>query len=161
MGPRLRMTNMHLNPLILRVRRRCLGSLRAVVLAASVALTYHTFALTGSKTGPDGEGRSDARFVSRSGRVVIAPEDWNVAYALMLGGIQPAPELFEVKWKVEPHFVDEFRSPAGQDAATEATVTLAQGLPNTRHTLEITGSDATFVRAFRVYQPPLGRRAPR
>ena len=40
------------------------------------------FTLTGSKTGPDGEGRSDARFVSKSGRVVIETDDWNVAYAI-------------------------------------------------------------------------------
>ena len=34
-----------------------------------------TLTLSGSKTGPDGEGRSDAKFVSKSGRVVIEPED--------------------------------------------------------------------------------------
>ena len=35
-----------------------------------------TFSLTGSKTGPDGGGRSDRRFESRSGRVIIDPDDW-------------------------------------------------------------------------------------
>ncbi len=114
-----------------------------------------TFTLTGSKTGADGEGRSDARFVSKSGRIVIEPNDWNVAYALSLGGIKPVPEKFTVKWSVEPRFVDEFTSPGVKDPTTETTVTLAQGLPNTRHTLEISGSDATPIVAIRVYRPAL------
>ncbi len=115
-----------------------------------------TFAFTGSKTGPDGEGRSDAWFVSKSGRVVIAPENWNVAYATALAGIKPAPEQFAVKWKVEPRFVDEFASPGAQDTAIENVITLASGLPNTKHTLKITSSPATPNAALRIYQPPLG-----
>ena len=114
-----------------------------------------TFTLTGSKTGADGEGRSDARFVSKSNRVVIETNDWNVAYATSLAGIKPVPEQFTVKWKVEPRFVDEFVSPGVKDATTETTVTLAQGLPNTKHTLEISGSVATSIAAIRVYRPAL------
>ena len=78
-------------------------------------------------------------------------------YALSLGGIHPAPERFDVKWHVEPRFVDEFVSPGVQDPATEASVTLAQGLSNAAHTLEITGSESTPMTALRVYRPPLGR----
>ncbi len=118
-----------------------------------------TFTLTGSKTGADGEGRSDQRFVSRSGRVVIAPEDWNVTYALSLAGIKPMPDAFIVNWKVEPRFVDEFVSTGVTNATVETMVTLAQGLPNTKHTLEISGSETTAIRAIRVHQPPLGMRA--
>jgi len=114
-----------------------------------------TFTLTGSKTGPDGEGRSDARFVSKSGRVVIETNAWNVTYALNLAGIKPMPEKFDVKWKVEPRFVDGFVSPGTKDPAIESTVTFAQGLPNTKHTLEISGGDATPIAAFRVYRPAL------
>ncbi len=117
-----------------------------------------TFTLSGSKTGPDGEGRSDAKFASKSGRVIIAPEDWNVNFALSLAGIKPVPEQFAVQWKVEPRFVDEFVSPGVTDETTETVVTLAQGLPNTRHTLEITGSPDTPIAALRIYQPPLGRK---
>ncbi len=120
-----------------------------------------TFTLTGSKTGPDGEGRSDARFFSKSGRVVIETNDWNVAYATSLAGIKPVPEKFDVKWKVEPRFVDEFASPGVKDPAIESTVTLAQGLPNTKHTLEISGRDATPIAAIRVYRPPLAVKAGR
>ena len=117
-----------------------------------------TFTLTGSKTGPDGEGRSDAKFVSKSGRVVIAPEDWNVSYAMSLAGIKPVPEQFAVKWKVEPRFVDEFTLPGAKDAKTETTVTLAEGLPNTKHTLEISGGTDHAITAVRIFQPPLGRK---
>ena len=113
-----------------------------------------TFTLTGSKTGPDGEGRSDARFVSKSGRIVIAPEDWNAAYALALQGIKPVPDAFTVQWKVEARFVDEFVSPGVKDASVETTVTLAQGLANTKHTLEIAGGAETIA-ALRVYHPAL------
>jgi len=116
-----------------------------------------SFTLTGSKTGPDGEGRSDARFVSKSGRVVIETNDWNVTYALSLGGIKPVPDAFEVKWKVEPRFVDEFVSPSVTDAATETRVTLASGLPNGKHTLEISGSEATPIVVIRVYRPGLAQ----
>jgi len=118
-----------------------------------------TFSLTGSKTGADGEGRSDQKFVSKSGRVVIETNDWNVTYAMSLAGIKPMPEQFTVKWKVEPRFVDEFVSPGVTNATVETMVTLAQGLPNTQHTLEISGSETTGIQAIRVHQPPLGRKA--
>lgn len=114
-----------------------------------------TFTLTGSKTGPDGEGRSDARFVSKSGRVLIETNDWNVTYSMSLAGIKPVPEKFEVTWKVEPHFVDELVSPGVKGRATEHTVTVAQGLPNTMHSLEISGSDASPIVAIRVFRPML------
>jgi len=112
-----------------------------------------TFTLAGSKTGADGEGRSDARFVSKSGRVVIETKDWNVTYVMSLAGIKPVPEQFMVKWNVEPRFVDEFVSPGVKDATTELTVTLAQGLLNTKHTLEIFGTAATPIAAIRIYRP--------
>jgi len=114
-----------------------------------------TFTIAGSKSGVDGEGRSDARFVSKSGRIVIETNAWNVNYALSLAGIKPVPEKFTAKWKVEPHFVDEFVSPGVKDSATETLVTLAQGLPNTKHTLEISGSEATPIAAIRVHRPAL------
>jgi hypothetical protein len=50
--------------------------------------------------------------------------------------------------------VDEFTSPGVKDPAIETTVTLAQGLANTKHTLELTGGAET-VAALRIYSPPL------
>lgn len=114
-----------------------------------------TFSVSGSKTGDDGEGRSDQKFVSKSGRIVINPEDWNATYALSLAGIKPVPDQFTVKWSVVPYFVDEFVSPGISDPTIETTVTLAQGLSNTKHTLEISGSEETPISAVRIYTPPL------
>ena len=112
-----------------------------------------TFTLSGSKTGPDGEGRSDQRFVSKSGRIVIEPDDWNVEYSLALPGIKPVPDKFTVKWSVVPHFTDAFISPGIADKTKETVVTIAQGLTNGKHTLEISGSAATPIAAVRVYRP--------
>lgn len=113
-----------------------------------------TFTLLGSKTGPDGEGRSDRRFVSKSGRVVIEPDDWNVEYSLALPGIKPVPDKFTVKWSVVPHFADAFASSGIADKTKETIVTIAQGLANGKHALEISGSPATPIAAVRVYRPP-------
>lgn len=114
------------------------------------------FSLSGSRTGPDGEGRSDRRFVSHSRRVVIEPEDWNVGYAMSLASIKSVPPEFPVSWKVTPNFVDEAVSPGVQDPTIETVVTIAQGLPNTRHTLELSSStgETPPIRAIRVYAPP-------
>lgn len=116
-----------------------------------------SFTLVGSKTGPDGEGRSDARFVSKSRRVVIEANNWNLVYALSLGGITPIPERIEVKWQVEPRFMDDFVSPGVKDNAIETTVTLAQGLPNGKHILEVSGGEIPTLKAIRVYHPPLSQ----
>jgi hypothetical protein len=110
------------------------------------------FQLTGSKTGPDGQGRSDAPFISNSGRVVIRPEDWNATYVMRLGGIGDVPDQFEVKWSVQPHFVDAFNLAE----AVGAPLPLASGLPNTPHTLEITGADLTGLAQVRIHRPSPG-----
>lgn len=120
----------------------------------------YTFSLAGSKTGPDGEGRSDARFVSKSGRVVIESDDWNAAYALNLSGIQPQPEKLLVKWQAVPRFLDQFTAPKVNHPGIEAAVTLAQGLPNKKHTLEISDTAASPVTAIRIYQPPMKKESP-
>jgi hypothetical protein len=64
------------------------------------------------------------------------------------------PESFPVKWSVVPWFVDEFTSPGIKDPALGTTVTLAQGLANSKHTLEINGGAETIA-ALRVYRPAL------
>lgn len=116
-----------------------------------------TFTLSGSKTGPDGEGKSDQRFVSKSGRIVLEPEDWNVAYAMKLTGIKTVPDTFTVRWNVVPYFVDEIApDKAGSpQPGVEQVVTLFQGLKNGKHTLELTGSADIALGALRVYSPPL------
>ena len=114
-----------------------------------------TFTLAGSKTGPDGSGSSDAAFVSHSGRVVIDPADWNVHYSLALAGVKPVPDTFVVRFSSVGHFADKFTAPEPADRTIETTVTIAQGLQNTNHVLEITGGEAASFSAVRIYAPPV------
>lgn len=114
---------------------------------------YH-FTVSGSHTGFDGNGSSDRLFVSNSGRVVIEPADWDVIYALGLPRI-PVPEKFIVNWHVVPYFTDNFVSPGVKNDGIETTVTLAQGLNNEQHKLEISGSPDTPVSAIRIYRPKI------
>jgi hypothetical protein len=109
------------------------------------------YTVTGSKTGADGSGSNDKSFVSKSGRVKIAPEAWfRNPNAKVTAG-------YEIKWKVLPMFTDVYSAPKIEDAAHETTVTLAQGLSNEKHTLEIAvdGKTVPPIRAVRVYQPPV------
>jgi hypothetical protein len=115
----------------------------------------YTFEAHGTKTGADGAGRTDQRFVSHSRRLVIEPDDWNVAYALELGGTKEAPAELDVHFRVAPHFTDSFAG-APHEPAGERAVTVAQGLPSGRHTLTLTSTGGTPpVIAVRVYRPPL------
>ncbi len=116
-----------------------------------------SFSLQGSQTGADGEGNSAEKFVSKSGRVIIEASDWDVKYALALPGIQTVPEKFVVKWQTAGHFVDEFTPPQNANPAIENVVTLAQGLKNGVHVLEISGGPQIPLTALRIYRPSLGR----
>jgi hypothetical protein len=115
------------------------------------------FKVEGSKTGPDGEGMIRERFISKWGRVVIEPEDWNLDYAQRVFR-RPIPSGFQIRWQVVPHFVDEFVSSGVKEPAVETTVTLAQGFPSGTHRLEITGDPDTPIAAIRVYRPPSAAR---
>jgi len=119
-------------------------------------LKRFTFTLSGSKTGPDGEGVSTERFVSRSGRVVIEPSDWSLARSREFTG-KPLPPGFTITWRVVGQFVDTYTAPAAPDPSREYATTIAQGLSNKKHTLEIRAEGGTPVplRAIRVYRPPL------
>ena len=89
------------------------------------------FSVTGSTTGPDGEGNSRERFVSRSGRVAIEPRDWKIAWILNYKK-ETLPEGFQVAWKTYPLGVDSYEpKPRG-----ERTV-LVQGCANGEHVLTL------------------------
>lgn len=110
------------------------------------------FTVTGSVTGPDGDGSSDEPFLSKSRRVKIAPADWNADYAFRLAG-KPVPDSFTVNWKVVSHARDTAVRPAVAPGV-EPSVTVAQGLPNVWRPVELTG-DVDAVAAVRAYRPPL------
>jgi len=111
------------------------------------------FRLLGTVTGDDGEGYSTNRFVSKSGRIVIEPEDWNLPYSV---GVfkRPLPENYTATWRAVLRGTDNAGPP---DAApgTEACVTVVQGLSPGPHVLELRGSSlAEQLRDVRFYHPP-------
>ncbi|MGD0091601.1 MAG: SGNH/GDSL hydrolase family protein [Planctomycetota bacterium] len=114
--------------------------------------TQFKFDVSGSQTGPDGSGSSAENFVSNSGRTVIEKSDWrlNAVYQLTK---KKVPAGFQIKWKAVPLFVDEYQPPKSDDPARESVTTLAQGLSNGKHRLELAG--AVPIRAIRVYTPPV------
>lgn len=114
------------------------------------------FTVAGSKTGPDGAGVSTKRFVSASGRVVIEPDAWNVAGAIKWFK-KPMPEDFAVTWKAVGSFVDTFQPGKGRPAGAVKITTLASGLENAAHTLEIvpTGGKPVGASAVRIHRPPV------
>lgn len=118
-----------------------------------------TFSVSGSVTGPDGEGDSKERFVSKSGRVVIEPGDWYVNQARGLSG-KVMPMGFQVRWQVRPLFTETYADVPIPDDTKEAVTTLAQDLPNGKHTLELVadrGETPPIIRAIRVYRPVVAR----
>lgn len=114
------------------------------------------FDVTGSVTGPDGSGTSEARFVSNSGRVVIEPENWWLHHDWEQTK-KPTPVGFETRWRVVPLFTDTYTAPRIEDPTREYATTLAQGLSNGSHTLELIadGGGVMPIASIRVYQPPL------
>jgi hypothetical protein len=58
---------------------------------------------------------------------------------------------------VVPQSVDEYTAPQVQDATIEYSTTLAQGLSNGKHTLELVGNgkNAPAISTIRVYTPPV------
>jgi hypothetical protein len=144
-------------PPLLRVRHEKPLVAEEWTLAATVldpGRTRFKFQATGSVTGADGEGDTTNRFVSKSGRVVLDVDDYNFTPALVMSR-NPAATTFQVRWRVAPQGVDEFAVPAARNPFGETVVTVAQGLANGRHTLEVTGGPDTPVAAVRVYRPPL------
>ena len=112
------------------------------------------FKVKGSVTGDDGEGESGKSFVSKSGRVAIGPDDFLMRTAAVWSRDRNG-QAVELQWKVVPLFADAFVVPAAKNPFGDTVVIAAQGLPNAKHTLEITGSPDTPLAAIRVYRPPL------
>lgn len=116
------------------------------------------FTVTGSKTGADGEGTNTEKFVSSSGRVVIEPRDWMLADIMKIfKQTAPAPVGYVIRWSVQQMFTDQYQAPLATDPAKVYTTTLAQGLTNGPHTIEIipNGDGPVPIEALQVYRPPL------
>ena len=74
---------------------------RLRITEAAADLSSFRFSLEGSVTGADGGGVSTEKFVSKSGRVVIHPEDWAMKRSYDLRK-QPMPADWEVWWSTLP-----------------------------------------------------------
>lgn len=106
------------------------------------------FRVQGTVTGEDGEGWNTERFVARSGRAIIEPEDWRVAWTL---GYRKAtlPEGFQVTWHAYPMFARTYEpQPAGQRTL------LVQGCSSGEHTLTlVSAGGALGIGGFVVHAP--------
>jgi hypothetical protein len=120
--------------------------------------TEIAFDVVGSVTGPDGSGTSSELFVSRSGQVRIEPRDWMPSQIMTTFKMkEPPPVGSEIKWSVQPMFVDLFAPGATTEKATVYQSTLFQLIPNTHHTIEIVpnGDGVVPIQSLEVYRPPL------
>ena len=118
------------------------------------------YEVKGSVTGPDGKGNSKEKFTSNSGRLIIQPQTFCFESAHQIFE-KPVPIGFKVVWNVYALVPDEWKPRNIADPAKENLYTLAQGLPNGKHVLEIIPATAGDlpVRYLVVYQPmpPAGR----
>ncbi|HOD82116.1 MAG: hypothetical protein BWX88_03820 [Planctomycetes bacterium ADurb.Bin126] len=113
------------------------------------------FKLQGGVTGDDGEGWSTERFVSRSGRAILEPPDWRIAWTL---GYRKAtlPEGFKVTWRSYPLFARVYEP---QPAGTRTL--LLQGCANQAHTLTLIPQGGKLgIGAFVVHAPATGQAQP-
>lgn len=130
--------------------------------------------LTGSETGPDGEGDNSQLFVSKSGRITIRPED----FLMDVRGIDrekkelvPVEGECSLKWTI-PHspYKDEVQGiPMRADEARQVHnarydvfyrhVTLVDGLPQGEHELTLipTKPNLFSIDALEVHCPPLSK----
>lgn len=142
-------------PMLLRVQHGApllLEDWTLTLTELSDDFTRVKFTLRGSQTGDDGTGISTEQFVSNSGRIIIEPSDWNLEYCLKVFN-RPISSGHKIEWKVVPQFVNEIVAPSIVDPTIETTITVANGLTNGNHTLEITGDKQTPIAAIRVYRP--------
>lgn len=103
------------------------------------------YQITGSITGPDGQGNAFKPFTSTSGQIIIEPELWRRAERNRSGD--------RFTWDVRHAGVSEV---SFQGTANESFVLrLAQSLPNKEHTLELTTSGEISIEAFDVFEPPM------
>lgn len=118
--------------------------------------TVFKYRVTGSVTGADGEGISSMPFTSRSGRVVIKPDD--IMFSRIRKTFKVAtPNGFEVKWSAVPMYQPVYTAILGTDKSREYQTTVLQGISNGPHTLEILpiGDGPVPIASFEVFEPPL------
>lgn len=114
------------------------------------------FTVRASKTGDEGSGNSSRNYVSKSGNISIDGEDWMFEPAFDLKHT-PLQIPTEVRWSVqyvcggEPEVIDY------GNGMTQYRYVLGTGLPNGRHTVELSfpTDDLADAVEFRAYKPQL------
>ena len=149
----------HVRPAINRIDHEkplVLETWTAKILECDPEKKVLRYEVIGSKTGPDGQGDHMKKFVSNSGRVVIEPRKWMVCWAVKYRK-KPLPEDYKVTWETKLQGVDVYQTPKTEDPARDYSTTLAQGLNNGEHRLELipNGDGPVPIEAIRVYRPPL------
>lgn len=108
------------------------------------------FQLWGSLSGDDGAGSSERLFTSRSGKIIIEPQNW---FRRKNKGDFSQFHWLKVEntinWKVKSMCKDIVKP------EKDAWVTVLQGIPNGKHQLKISGESLEELREIKVYQPPL------
>ncbi len=109
----------------------------------------YRFTLTGSETGPDGQGDNSQLFVSNSGRITIRPQDFNPAHGFKADRskteLEPVSEEMLLPWSIRQPFPDEVHgTPQREDEPWKPRyhhpyryVTIIDGLPRGEHELTL------------------------
>ena len=111
--------------------------------------TTFSYEVYGSLTGLDGAGKSTEKFVSKSGRVILEPGDYDVERSFGLHKIA-MPGSWQIRWSTLPQFIDPVLPAAGAQ-------TIVYGISNGRHHLTLIaprGAESS-IRKLRIYTPPL------
>lgn len=120
------------------------------------------FTVEGSVTGFDGEGTSDLEFLSKSKRVQIQPEDWNLEFLQRFFRVS-LPSQLEVRWSTLDQGVDSLGASMEVGGEGEWVVPVATGLTLGRHVFEVKANDVdqSKILGIRVYRPALRAEAKR
>ena len=118
--------------------------------------TDFEYDVKGSVTGSDGKGNARGRFISTSGRLVINPECIMIAPLMKSARkSKPYPDGTSCTIAVRGNFLDRWKPSLPANPASEDRSTLASGLANGMHTLEIipNGDGNLPLRAIVVHRP--------
>lgn len=123
------------------------------ILSINQAHDNFTFTVSGSITGNDGSGSNQQNFVSTSGRVIISKDDWHIkrTYDVTRYTVNPGYTFY---WKTYPMAQNKVIPSTNHFPAIENTISLFQGIANTKHLLTLVKKGNRFpIQALRVYRP--------
>lgn len=132
----------------------------------------YRFTLTGSQTGPDGEGDNSQLFVSDSGRMTIRNQDFNPSHVFKADHrkteLEPVREELLLTWSIRQPFQDELSGTPPQEGEPWQPryehpyryVTIVDGLPQGKHELTLIpifskNREHFSIAAVEVHCPPL------